>query len=286
VSFLETPRFPDRISMNMEVMVNWSTRVVILSSGYEQRNIEWAAARLRYNIGTAITSATELAELIGWMRALRGRGHGFRIKDWTDYTATVADGYVGTTGVGDGTPTGQLYKIYTLGALSEARPIAKPVSGTVTATLDGNAISPTLDTTSGTFTFSALDTASISAATPASGDATTLTMSDALAGAQVGDKVYITGITGTIGNTLNNAAHTIQGISGSPESVLDLAVDTSGLAYTSGGTASLYPQARHALRWAGQFDVPVRFDSDAIRMLVKSTRFQRLGDIPLVEIRI
>lgn len=288
MSFLETPRFPDRISQNMEVSISWSTRVVLLASGYEQRNIEWSAARARYNIGTAIKSADELKEIIAWIRATQGRGHGFRIKDPTDYQTTAADddGYIGTGGVGDGTPTGQLYKVYVTGALSEARLISKPVSGQVVFYLDGNLITPTLDTTTGIATFTVLDSASVVNATPASGNATTVELSDALAGAQVGDKVYLSGLLGTIGNTLNGSAHTIQGISGSPNSILDLAVDTSGLSYTSGGTASFYPQARHSLRWVGEFDVPVRFDSDALRMLVKTTKFQRMSDIPIVEIRV
>ena len=287
MSFLETPRFPDRISLRMEGGPTWSTKVVILSSGYEQRNIEWSAARMRYNIGVAITSQTELDEIISWMRCLRGRGHGFRIKDPIDYSATTSEGYVGTAGTGDGTPTGQMYKVYSVGALSETRLISKPVTGTCTFYVDGVADSgASLDTTTGIVTWSALDSASITGAVPASGDATTLSLADALSGAQVGDKVYITGISGTIGTPLNSAAHTIQAISGSPNSVLDLATDTDGLAYTSGGTAYLYPQSRHALRWAGQFDVPVRFDLDALRLLIKTIRFQRFEDVPLVEIRV
>jgi uncharacterized protein (TIGR02217 family) len=289
MTFLETPRFPDRISAGMESGPSWNTQVVIIRSGYEQRNQEWSASRMRFNIGTAITSPEELAEVISWMRALRGQAHGFRIKDWTDYSTTVSDdnGYVNTDGLGSGASTGQLYKYYAVGALSESRIINKPVTGTVTVYMDGVSISVSVDTTTGIVTYSAaLDSASVTAATPASGDATTLTINDSLSGLQVGDKVYISGITGSIGNTLNGSAHTVQGISGSPETVLDLAVDTTGLSYSSGGTAALYPQARHSLRWAGEFDVPVRFGTDVMNMLVKNTRFQRWNDIPILEIRV
>ena len=221
------------------------------------------------------------------MRALKGRTHGFRIKDPVDNSVTTTEGYVGTGGVGDGTPTGQMYKFYEIGALSESRLISKPVVGTVTFYYDGNALVPaSLDTTSGIATWSALDTAAVVSATPASGDATTLELSDALSGAVVGDKVYLSGIVGSIGTPLNGVSHTIQGISGSPEAIYDIDVDTSGLSYSSGGTAGYYPQASKTLRWAGEFDVPVRFGSDAMMLLVKTTSFQRWSDLPILEIRV
>lgn len=289
MTFLETPRFPDRISAGMEGGPSWNTRVVILRSGYEQRNQEWSAARMRFNIGTAITSPAELAEVISWMRGVRGQLHGFRVKDWTDYSVSVADdnGYVNSDGLGTGANTGQLYKYYAIGALSESRIINKPVSGTVAVYVDGVAFAVTVDTTTGVVTYtSGLDSAAVTAATPASGNATTVTIADALSGLQAGDKVYLSGITGTIANTLNGSAHTVQGISGSPETILDLAVDTSGLSYTNGGTAYFFPQTRHSIRWAGEFDVPVRFGTDVMNMLVKNTRFQRWNDIPILEIRV
>lgn len=286
MTFLETPRFPDRISANMESGPTWATRVVLLKSGYEQRNIEWSHARMRFNIGTAITTAAELAEIITWLRAIRGRAHGFRVKDWLDFSTAIDTGYVNTGGVGDGNPTGQLYKFYELGALSESRIIQKPIDGAVIYH-DGVVLAGTsVATATGIVTLPALDTAAVVSATPATGDATTLELADALSGAVVGSKVYLSGITGSIAATLNGSAHTIQGISGSPNAVYDLAVDTNGLAYTSGGTASLYPQAAKSLRWVGEFDVPVRFGSDSLRMLAKTTQFQRISDLELVEIRV
>lgn len=287
MTFLETPRFPDRISANMEGGPTWATRVVILKSGYEQRNIEWDAARMRFNIATAINSAADLAEVIAWMRALRGRAHGFRIKDPLDYSATTAEGYVGTGGVGDGLPTGQMIKFYEIGALSEARPITKPVAGTVTFYYDGAVLAPaSLDTATGIVSWTALDSASVVNATPATGDATTVELADALSGAQVGDKMYLSSISGTIGATLNDTAHTIQGISGSPTVLYDLAVSTDGLSYTSGGTGGLYPQASKTLRWAGEFDVPARFGTDTMQLMAKTTTFQRWNDLPILEIRV
>lgn len=288
MSFLETPRFPDRISFNMESGPTWSTRVVILQSGREQRNIEWSAPRMRYNVATAINSVADREEIIAWMRCLRGQAHGFRIKDPIDFSVDSDDGYINEGGVGNGTPTGQLYKYYSIGALSQAREITKPVSGTVTFYMDSTEMispAPSLDTTTGVVTFMAEDSASVMNACPATGGATTLTLDRALSGLSVGDKIYLVGISGTIGNTLNGAAHTVQAISASPP-IYDLATDTDGLSYTSGGTAAWYPQARHSLRWVGEFDVPVRFETDSLRLIAKTTDFQRWPDIPIVEIRV
>jgi len=285
MSFIETPAFPDRIAANMEGGPTWATRVVVLQSGHEQRNIEWSAARMRYNLGTAIKSAAELVEVLAWMRCLRGRAHGFRIRDPIDHSATVANGYVGTVGVGDGTPTGQLHKYYSVGALNEARQINKPRTGTVSFLYDGSPITPSaLDTTTGVVTWSAFASQSVVTVTP--GATTDVELAANLSGLLVGDKLYLSGLTGTIGAALNGLAHTVLTISGGSSEIYELDIDTTGLAYTSGGTGAFYPQASKSLRWAGQFDVPVRFMNDAMALMIQTTRFQQWNDIPLVEIRV
>jgi len=289
MSFLETPRFPDRISLNMEAGPTWSTRIVVVQSGYESRNVQWSAPLMRYNLGTAIQSAADREEIFAWMRCLRGQGYGFRLRDPIDYRVDLTNGYVNSDGLGNGTPNGQLYKFYALGAFNQAREITKPVYGALPSfyldAVEMISPAPDLDTASGLVTFYPQDSAAVVGAVPISAGATSVTLTRMLAGVQIGDKLYVSGISGTIAAALNGAAHTVQAIEPSP-ATYELAVATDGLGYASGGLAALYPQQRQVLRWVGEFDVPVRFETDSLRLLAKTTNFQRWRDIPLVEIRI
>lgn len=114
-------------------MLSYSTTVVTTVSGHERRNANWAAARGKWNVAHGLKKREQVAALIAFFRARRGRAYGFRFKDWTDYQALAQ-----LIGQGDGaTKTFQLAKAYASGAEVETRIIAKPVSGTVKITLDG-----------------------------------------------------------------------------------------------------------------------------------------------------
>lgn len=120
-------RFPDDISYGSSGGPEYSTDIVITHGGHEQRNINWAASRARYNVAHGVKTAAQLAELIAFFRARKGRAHGFRFKDWTDYQGSVE-----VLGLGNGSKTDfQLVRNYTSGSITEARTITKPVSGTV-----------------------------------------------------------------------------------------------------------------------------------------------------------
>ena len=60
---------------------------------------------------------------------------------------------------------------------------------------------------------------------------------------------------------------------------------TTGLT-ASGGTAYEYPQATDALTWAGDFDVPARFDTDEMRYQMLESgpgrRMYQLASVPVV----
>lgn len=126
MSFSEI-RFPEDISYGSSGGPEYSTGVIVLHSGHEQRNINWAEARARYNAAHGVKTQAQLDALIAFFRARRGRAHGFRYKDWADYSAI---GQI--IGTGDGGQTVfQLTKTYVSGSGSETRVIRKPVSGTV-----------------------------------------------------------------------------------------------------------------------------------------------------------
>jgi uncharacterized protein (TIGR02217 family) len=126
MAFIET-RFPTDISYGSAGGPEYSTDIVVTQGGYEQRNINWSAARARYNVAYGVRTQTQLDALITFFRARKGRADGFRFKDWTDYRATAQ-----IIGTGDGSTTQfPLIKTYANGSVVETRSITKPVSGTV-----------------------------------------------------------------------------------------------------------------------------------------------------------
>lgn len=159
MAFHET-QFPPDISYGSSGGPKRLTQIVSLKSGFEQRNQVWAHSRRSYDAGVGIRGMNQLADVLVFWEARRGSLHGFRWKDWTDYksglpTAAVtnADQILGT-GTGAQT-TFQLVKRYTNGGSEYARPITKPVTGTVVVALNGvNQPSGwTVNTTTGIITF-------------------------------------------------------------------------------------------------------------------------------------
>lgn len=152
MAFVEV-QFPADISYGSSGGPEYATDIVAASSGYEQRNVNWAEARARYNVAHGVKTKAQLDALVAFFRARKGRAHGFRFKDWTDYQATTV-----TLGTGNGVQTQfQLVKTYLSGGVTETRTIRKPVSGTVqvykNAVLQSSGVS--VDTTTGVVTFTA-----------------------------------------------------------------------------------------------------------------------------------
>lgn len=303
MAFLETPRFPHRIARNMMGGPEFRTDVLVLASGHESRNANWSQARRRYDAAIAVRTLADFAEVEQHFHAVAGRHHGFRFKDWGDCAADSANGLlrplhgsvqVGTAGFGYGVPGYQLVKRYARGALTHDRDIRKPVDGTVSVRRGGVTVGfgagagqIALDATTGVVTFVADATRSITAVTV--GASTQLTLSSALPGIAIGDRVFVTGLAGADAALLNNLSHAVTNIA---TDVYTVSTNTAGKTITPGsGQAAAYPQADESLDWAGQFDVPVRFDTDRLRrrVLHRNPAGELLVDcdeIPLIEIRV
>jgi uncharacterized protein (TIGR02217 family) len=126
MAFVEV-QFPSDISYGSSGGPEYATDVVASVGGYEQRNINWEQARARYNVAHGVKTKAQLDALIAFFRARKGRAHGFRFKDWTDYQASNE-----IIGTGNGTQTQfQLVKHYVSGSVTDIRTIVKPVAGTV-----------------------------------------------------------------------------------------------------------------------------------------------------------
>ena len=128
-----------------------ATTVVVTGAGHEQRNVDWAEARGRWDVASGLKNQAQLDELIAFFRARKGKAYGFRFKDWTAYKASGQ-----LIGTGDGsTKTFQLVKHYPSGSIIEVRTVAKPVAGTVHVYKDGveQPSGWSVDVTTGVVTF-------------------------------------------------------------------------------------------------------------------------------------
>lgn len=135
MSFHEV-RFPANLSFGSVGGPERRTDVVTLANGFEERNTPWAHSRRRYDAGVGMRSLDDVETLISFFEARRGQLFGFRWKDWSDYKSCApsdAPSYRDQViAVADGVQDRfQLVKTYQSGEHRYARPITKPVAGTV-----------------------------------------------------------------------------------------------------------------------------------------------------------
>ncbi|HVY87144.1 MAG TPA: DUF2460 domain-containing protein [Caulobacterales bacterium] len=143
--------------------------IVTLGSGREARNTPWAHGRRRYDIGGAVRGMDDLHALIAFFEARRGKLYGFRFRDPFDCkscspsrTPSAADQAIAAFA---GTAF-QLTKSYGGGDAAYARPIVKPVAGSVRIAVDGVELAPdafTVDAVSGVVTLDAAPTGAVTA---------------------------------------------------------------------------------------------------------------------------
>lgn len=160
-------RLPARLAFGSTGGVERRTEVVTLASGWERRSTPWALGRRRYLIGANLRALDDMAALTAFFEARRGRLYGFRFRDFADFKSCAPGGEVVATdqvlGVGDGARrTFPLLKRYG----DVARPIRKPVEGSVRAAVGGVEVGFSLEATTGVVT---LDVAPTAGATVSAG---------------------------------------------------------------------------------------------------------------------
>lgn len=129
-------RFPANLSFGSVGGPERRTDVVTLANGFEERNTPWRHSRRRYDAGLGLRSLDDIEVLIAFFEARQGQMFGFRWKDWSDFKSARASEEVRyndqTIGFGDGLEAAvPLVKVYRSGDQTYARPITKPVLGTV-----------------------------------------------------------------------------------------------------------------------------------------------------------
>lgn len=150
MAFIES-RLLDCVAYGTQGGPTWVTRRIGLRSGIVRRNAQRSRPQYRFVVLYQNLSTADHANVIEAFNACRAGVYGFRIKDWSDFTAT--NEVIGTA-------TGaeqivQLAKLYEFGTQNVSRPIRKPVTGTVTLTDGGTPLAATIDYTTGMATFTA-----------------------------------------------------------------------------------------------------------------------------------
>lgn len=198
MAFLDI-RFPVNISYGAVGGPGYSTDVVTLNSGFENRNQNWSVARCAYDAAKGCKEDADRIALIAFFRVAKGKMHSFRWRDFTDYEVLAGEGVLTSLGGG----TYQLKKSYTNSAGTELRTITLPVNAVIKEA----------------------------------------------------------------GNTLIlNTHYTLNA--------------TTGVITVIGSPTPL-PDA-----WTGEFDVPVRFDTDVLRLVIEDLNYFKSQTIPIVEVRV
>lgn len=155
-------RFPTGISRGAQGGPERRTDVVVLGSGFEERNSRWADSRRNYNAGYGVCSLDDLHAVIAFFEERRGRLHGFRWRDHSDWKScppgsepSAADQVIG---FGDGARAAfQLTKTYGGAAAPWVRTIRKPAADSVLVAVDGEVVTEgamfTADPATGLVTF-------------------------------------------------------------------------------------------------------------------------------------
>lgn len=138
-------RFPEDISYGSSGGPGFNTTIIELSSGHEQRNINWSEVKANYECSHGIKTRLQMENLLDFFYARNGKAYGFRFKDWMDFQGTNEP-----IGTGDGvTRNFQTRKIYEPAGYPYYRKIRKIVPNTMTVFVNGNVASFTVDNNTG-----------------------------------------------------------------------------------------------------------------------------------------
>lgn len=246
----------------------FSTTITTTQSGKEQRQGNWALSRGQWEIGNRGVNNKDLQSLISFFTIMKGRLHGFRIRDWFDYKDDGM-GVVGY-GSGDNSLSYQMNKKRTYEYIDEVyyQKITKPIGKTFSANPKlGNTIKIFWNNVevfqgSGSGTCDVDDTTGIVTFNPYSYVASTswVAESNALKFTTSNPNIVKVGNTITTNNAqLKNLIVT---------QVLDNRNFLAGNVNLPLDTISfqIIPGVNDSLTWTGAFDKPARFDTDSFEV--------------------
>lgn len=127
-------RLPDDVEKGATGGPGFNTTVIAMSSGREQRNVDWEETRGEWDVSYGVQTKEDFDVVKAFFFARRGRGYGFRFKDWGDFEL-----FEEAIGLGDGSandfPISKTYE--PSGPLPYVRLITRPVEDTLVVKLDG-----------------------------------------------------------------------------------------------------------------------------------------------------
>ena len=152
--------FPIALGRAASIAPGFSTAIVTTASGHEQRNMDWASGRLRFDAGPGVRSEADLETLIAFFRARRGAARGFRFRDPLDHSSHAMTGAPTpldqVLGMGDGVRTAfALLKRYGEGNEAEQRRITRPDASSVRVAVNGLTVTNWTLGNGGTINFAA-----------------------------------------------------------------------------------------------------------------------------------
>ena len=153
--------FPLDIALGAAGGPERATEIVTTLTGREERNTRLKHSRRRWDAGYGVKSLEQLSHVVAFFEERRGRLHGFRWRDRLDHSSAAPGMAVGpldqVLGTGDGARAAfALVKTYGGAHAPYARPITKPVAGSVRVAVNGvekAAGTFAVDGASGTVTF-------------------------------------------------------------------------------------------------------------------------------------
>jgi len=275
---IDEVQLPTDISRGAVGGAGFATVVIVGASGGEQRQAQWQQPRYSFQIDFEARNVTTGNTLIVFFVARQGRSRGFRFKDWTDYAAS------NETMVTTGLPYLQAQRTYTSGPVSYTRTIhkvARPTDGAPTPTLRKNGVAlvpDDIDYNTGTFLLPILRQRAITGITKAASAVVTVPSGHGLA---TNDLVYFRGVSGM--TEINGLVGTV---TATASTTITVNINSSGFTtYTSGGLATKYCVVSDVFDWTGQFDIPVRFDQDQMKLTQEDVTIRSWQGIQIIEIQ-
>ncbi len=128
MSMFHEVSFPRTLGAGCTFGPSYSTDVVTMPNGAEQRNVNWSYPRCSGTINLAPRKDADFYDLLRFFHNRQGRAYGFRFYDYLDHTGTFE-----VIGWGDGkTTTFKLKKNYVddIIGICQQRKIVKPIAET------------------------------------------------------------------------------------------------------------------------------------------------------------
>lgn len=255
-------QFPPRISFHAIGGPGFLTNIVVTNSGKEYPDQVWQLERGSWEVSHAARLPRDYIPLQSFFRIAAGRANTFRLKDWTDYQVTAAQGILKANGV---TNQYQMYKRYVFA--SPASHI-KGARANLTAYILGDVITLTANDT---------QTHSYICTTAGTTAAAQSTLYPGVAGEVITDgSAHFTERSLFYDRLIAKPVNGPTAVQGGT---------TPTIAYTTGiVTSTTAPTS-----WSGEFDCKVRFDTDQMRSetIDKSGSELIIGwaSIPIVEVK-